>query len=76
MNPITHYIASRYATIAPVIETYPLHKLYDPRIQAKITGISTFYLVPKNSIPANLNMLERVSMLKPGTPLKEQIQNY
>lgn len=72
---ITHYVASRYATISPTIETYRLHELYDPRVQSKITGISTFYLPPKNSAPADIQMLQKVGMIKPGTMIKSQPQN-
>lgn len=73
--PIIHYVASRYATISPTIETYRLHELYDPRIQSKITGISTFYISPKDAAPSDTQMLQKIGMLKLGTTVKSQPKN-
>jgi Tetrapyrrole (Corrin/Porphyrin) Methylases len=61
---IVHYIASRYPTIPPIIESYTLQALYDPKKQLKITGISTFYIPPKQVAPADLVMLKRLDLLK------------
>jgi len=67
---ITHYIASRYPTIPPVIETYRLSDLYDPKIQLKINGISTFYVPPQKAAQVDSDMLQKLGMLKPGQTIK------
>ena len=64
--PITHYVASRYPTIPPLIETYRLSELHDPAIQVRITGLSTFYLAPRDATSADPEMVERLGLLKPG----------
>ncbi|MCC7006507.1 MAG: hypothetical protein IT497_07670 [Ottowia sp.] len=68
--PITHYVASRYPTIPPLIETLPLSALHDPTTQLKVTGISTFYLSPKETVEADPVMLQRLGLLKAGETLK------
>ncbi len=80
--PITHYIASRYPTIEPLIEIYPLSALHEPNNQERINGISTFYIPPKDNTIANREMLYRLGLLKPGQevytnvgPIRE-IGNY
>ena len=64
--PVTNYIASRFPTIPPVIEHYPLSALHDPDTQARVTGISTFYLAPRDSAAPSAAMMERLGMLAPG----------
>jgi len=80
--PVTNYIASRFPTIPPVIEAYPLSALHDPEIQGRITGISTFYLAPRDTAAPCPAMMERLGLLAPGqqpraaaTPLR-QIDHY
>ncbi len=80
--PVTNYIASRFPTIPPVIEQYPLSALHDPDIQTGITGISTFYLAPRDTAPPCAAMMRQLGMLSPGqepkpatSPLR-QIAHY
>lgn len=47
---IIHYIASRYPTIPPLIQTYHIGELHNQEIQSTITGISTFYLPPRDVV--------------------------
>lgn len=68
--PVTHYVASRYPTIPPLIETYPLSRLHEPEIQLRVTGISTFYLAPRDAVEADKDMLERLGLLQPGEIVK------
>lgn len=68
--PITHYIASRYPGVAPVIEHFPLNTLHDPQVQVRFTGISTFYIAPKESRPSNRDMAIRLGLLKDHEILK------
>jgi hypothetical protein len=64
--PVINYIASRFPTIPPVIEHYPLSALHDPDTQARVTGISTFYLAPRDAAPPDAAMMQRLGMLAPG----------
>ncbi len=68
--PVTNYVASRYPTIPSTIETYPLSALHDPEIQKKVTGISTFYLPPKDTVAVDQAMLARLGLLKPGQAIR------
>lgn len=76
--PITHYIGSRYPSIDPTIEVYSLKELHNPEVQVKITGISTFYIPPRDVIPTDyktaldLGIIEKgQKLVTPKTPLRE-----
>ena len=68
--PVTNYVASRYPGAPPVIERYTLDRLHDPEVQALITGISTFYLAPRDVTPVDPEMARRLGLLKPGQTVK------
>jgi hypothetical protein len=75
---IIHYIGSRYPTIEPLIEIYPLSELHNPDNQAKITGLSTFYVPPRDVVPSDLKTVKDLGIIKEGqqivapkTPLRE-----
>jgi hypothetical protein len=69
--PVTHYIASRYPPIPPLIEVFPLEELHNPDVQVRITGISTFYLAPKEVTEADPEMAERLGLIKKGQTLRK-----
>lgn len=66
---LTHYVASRYQTLPPVIEKYRLSELHDPVVQTRITGISTFYLAPRDIAPPDLETAKRLGLVRPGQTL-------
>ena len=75
---ITHYIGSRYPSIEPIIEVYKLQELHDPSNQAKINGLSTFYIPPKDIVHTDKEVCVKLNMIKSGqvimkpkTPLRE-----
>lgn len=75
---ITHYIGSRYPTISPIIETYHLSELHLPDVQTKITGLSTFYIPPRDVQPTDFAtalalglITEDQSLITPTSPLRE-----
>ena len=72
--PVTHYVASRYPTIDPVIEHYPLSKLHDPAVQTLVTGISTFYLAPKDVAEPDVEMLRQLGMAQPGQTVRANVR--
>lgn len=63
---ITHYIGSKYPTLPPTIEKYPLSRFHDPRIQKRITGISTFYIPPRDVKPSDPAVLKDLGILRDG----------
>lgn len=63
---IVHYIASRYPTIEPTIEVYKLSELLDPANQYGITGLSTFYIPPKDATDTDADMAVRLGIIRPG----------
>lgn len=75
---IIHYIGSRYPTIDPQIEAYKLSELHDPDVQARITGLSTFYIPPRDVVPSHLPTVQELGIIKEGqqivtpkSPLRE-----
>lgn len=75
---VTHYIGSRYPTIPPLIEIYHLNEMHEPETQLKITGLSTFYIPPRDAIASNVNVVRDLGLLrkgqtliKPKNPLRE-----
>ncbi len=80
--PVTHYIASRYPAIPPLIEVFSLAELHNPAVQIKITGLSTFYLAPKEVTEADAEMAETLGLMKSGQTLRKpagplrEIGNY
>ena len=79
--PVTHYLAARYPTLEPTVEVHTLSGLLDPAVQEKITGLSTFYLAPKDARETDADMALRLGLIKPGQeigpgrPVRE-IANY
>lgn len=78
---ITNYIASRYPGIPPTIERYKISELYNPELQSKVTGISTFYIAPKDVRAVNVERAIQLGMIQPGdkprfpdTPLRKIAQ--
>lgn len=75
---ITHYIGSRYPTIDPLIEIYKLSELHHPEVQTKITGLSTFYIPPRDVVPTHFGTAKDLSIVTDGqyivppkSPLRE-----
>lgn len=75
---VVHYIGSRYPTIEPLIEPYKLSELHDPDNQVKITGLSTFYIPPRDVVPSHLATVKALGIIKEGqhivtpkSPLRE-----
>lgn len=66
---ITHYIGSRYPTIEPLIEVYALKDLHNPEVQSTITGISTFYIPPRDIVPTDAQTARDLGLLKDGQKL-------
>ena len=69
-HTVVNYVASRYPGIEPLADTRPLAAFRDPDVQAKVTGISTFYLPPKEAAPADEEMLTRLGLLPPGATVR------
>lgn len=67
--PITHYIGSRYPTIEPLIAVHALQDLHIPDVQTTITGISTFYLPPRDVVPTDRQTATDLGLLKEGQHL-------
>ncbi len=75
---ITHYIGARYPGTDPLIQVSPLHDLHDPERQRDITGLSTFYIPPRDAVPMDRQTAVDLGVLQagqpvplPGTPLRE-----
>ncbi|MCG1056051.1 hypothetical protein KQH49_14450 [Mycetohabitans sp. B5] len=66
---ITHYVASRYPTIEPLIAIHALKDLHDPEVQSTINGISTFYLPPRDVVPTDRQTAVDLGLLKDGQSL-------
>lgn len=76
--PVTHYIGSRYPTIDPLVDVYPLSRLHDPEVQTGITGLSTFYIPPRDVVSSDPKTAKDLGILQEGqhivqptSPLRE-----
>ncbi|WP_224753822.1 SAM-dependent methyltransferase [Paenibacillus terricola] len=69
-HTVIHYIGSRYPGIDPLIGEHTIGSLRDPETQTTVTGISTFYLPPKDAAAADQNMLLKLGLLQPGQTAK------
>lgn len=52
-HQLTHYIAPQFSIVDPRIDRFTIRELWDPKVQKKINGISTFYIPPKTLKKAN-----------------------
>ncbi|WP_197419283.1 SAM-dependent methyltransferase [Burkholderia sp. BDU5] len=69
-HPVVNYVGSRYPGVDPVIDRQTIASLRDPSARNWVTGISTFYLPPKEAAAADATMLDRLGLLQPGQPLR------
>lgn len=67
---VVNYVGSRYPGVAPQIDRQTIASLRDPQVQARVTGISTFYLPPRTVAESDAGMLERLGLIRPGQPLR------
>lgn len=67
---VVNYVGSRYPGVAPQIDRQTISSLRDPQVQARVTGISTFYLPPRTVAESDAAMLERLGLIRPGQPLR------
>lgn len=65
-HPVLHYIGSRYPGVDPVIDRQTIASLRQPAIQGAVTGISTFYLPPKDIAPVDKETLLNLGLIRPG----------
>jgi hypothetical protein len=63
---VTHYVAARYPTLQPQIATYELPRYLEPKIRATLTGISTFYIPPRDAAPVDLDVAISLGLARPG----------
>ncbi|MGB7128513.1 MAG: SAM-dependent methyltransferase [Candidatus Rhabdochlamydia sp.] len=73
--PVTHYFASRYSFASSTMKTYRLSEMHDRDIQKKITGASTFYLSPKDTLDLDQEMLLKLHLIKPGQKALNMVKN-
>ena len=68
---ITHYIGARYPGTDPLIQVHQLRDLHDPERQREITGLSTFYIPPRDAIAMDRQTAIDLGILAPGQPVPE-----
>ena len=66
---ITHYIASQFPNVKPIIQSIPLSSLEDPQfVKKNITAVSTFYVPPSDTRKTDPEMARKLglqSIIKP-----------
>lgn len=55
---IIHYIGAHYSIYEPVTERIPLSDFHKPEVSKKVTGISTFFVPPKEVRPVKKDVCE------------------
>jgi hypothetical protein len=66
---VIHYVGSRYPTVPALVEKYRLQDLHNPETQLKITGISTFYLAPRDVKSTDPRVAQDLGLLRAGQTL-------
>lgn len=66
---ITHYIGARYPGTDPLIQRCRLADLHDPERQREITGLSTFYIPPRDAIAMDQRTAIDLGILQAGQPV-------
>jgi tetrapyrrole (corrin/porphyrin) methylase-like protein len=66
---ITHYIGSRYPGTDPLIQVRRLRDLHDPDRQRDITGLSTFYIPPRDAAAMDQRTAVHLGVLQAGRPV-------
>jgi hypothetical protein len=79
---ITHYIGARYPGTDPLIQVSRLADLHDPARQRDVTGLSTFYIPPRDAVPTDRQTAMDLGLIEEGqrltTPVspKRDIASY
>jgi hypothetical protein len=66
---ITHYIGARYPGTDPLIQVQQIRDLHDPERQRDITGLSTFYIPPRDAIAMDRQTAVDLGILQIGQPV-------
>jgi hypothetical protein len=72
-HEVVNYVGSRYPGIDPVMDRQTIASLRDPAVQNWVTGISTFYLPPKDAAASDPEMLARLGLIRPGQEVKPAV---
>ena len=68
-HAVINYVGSRYPGIDPLIQPTTIAALRDPLAQSWVTGISTFYIPPRDPGRSDPAMLEQLGLIRPGQPV-------
>lgn len=68
-HAVVNYVGSRYAGVDPLIQPTSIAALRDPLAQSWVTGISTFYIPPRDPGRSDPAMLQRLGLIRPGQPV-------
>jgi hypothetical protein len=69
-HQIYSYVAAQYPSTPPKIDRYSLSQFSDPDVARLVTGISTFYIPPKEVRPADEEMATRLGMRIGSGPVR------
>ena len=72
---IVHYIGSQFPTVSPVIERVPLSAFRSPEASKRVTGISTFYIPPKDALEYDQEMVQRMKITVQAHPTMTKSSN-
>ena len=61
---IIHYVAAQYPVSQPLIEKIPLSQFLEPETAKKVSGISTFYVPPKEDRQIDVKMAVELGLSK------------
>jgi hypothetical protein len=70
--PVVHYIAAVLPTEDAVMDKFTISQLHDPEVARRVTGISTFYLPPKELREPNVEMLKKLRLPVKLTDIRHQ----
>jgi len=68
--PVINYIASRFPTVEPVIDTHSVGDLRSADVRTRIRSLSTFYIPPKHAMPTDPERSVFLGLTKLGQPVQ------
>ena len=69
---ITHYIGAQFPICSPLIEYHPLSEFLETEVAKRITGISTFYIPPKEVHEVDPKMVITLGLV----PTEKEATNF
>jgi len=73
---VVNYIASRFPTVEPVLESHRIAELRTEEVRQRIRSLSTFYIAPQQAVPTDPERSVDLGVTQPGQPIQPPTRGY